>query len=72
MSRLLSPRELSELLSLSVNHLAILRMTGEGPIFFKLGNGSRSAVRYKLADVETWLESRRRRSTCDPGENFDA
>jgi hypothetical protein len=49
---------------LAVQTLARWRVEGRGPRFFKLG----SRVRYDRADLDTWLESQRRRSTSDRGE----
>ena len=39
------------------------RISGEGPVFIKLGG----AVRYFRRDIDSWLESRRVRSTSDGG-----
>ncbi len=50
-------------LGLSPRTLDRYRVSGEGPEFYKLG----SRVRYRLADLEAWAESRRRRSTSDEG-----
>ena len=50
-------------LGLSPRTLDRYRVSGEGPEFYKLG----TRVRYRLADLEAWAESRRRRSTSDEG-----
>ena len=50
-------------LGLSPRTLDRYRVSGEGPAFYKLG----TRVRYRLADLEAWAESRRRRSTSDDG-----
>ena len=50
-------------LGLSPRTLDRYRVSGEGPEFYKLG----SRVRYRLADLEAWAETRRRRSTSDEG-----
>ena len=50
-------------LGLSPRTLDRYRVSGEGPAFYKLG----TRVRYRLADLEAWAESRRRRSTSDNG-----
>lgn len=34
------------------------RARGEGPPFFRLGDGKRSRVRYRLADVQAWIAAR--------------
>jgi len=39
------------------------RLTGEGPVFLKLG---RSVV-YDVSDLNIWLDSKRRSSTSDQG-----
>ncbi len=39
-------------------------MNGEGPEYLAI---SPRRVLYKYEDLNTWLESRRRRSTVDPG-----
>jgi predicted DNA-binding transcriptional regulator AlpA len=46
---------------LSASTLNKLRCTGGGPAFLKLGR----AVRYKLDDLEDWLDSQRVRSTSE-------
>lgn len=40
-----------------------LRLFGGGPVFSKLGR----TVVYDLADLDAWVSSNRRRSTCDNG-----
>lgn len=45
--------------NLSPPTLARFRLTGEGPVFAKLGG----AVRYRRADLDAWLESRLVKST---------
>jgi len=50
-------------LGLSPRTLDRYRVSGEGPEFYKLG----TRVRYRLADLEAWTQSRRRRSTSDDG-----
>ena len=50
-------------LGLSPRTLDRYRVSGEGPEYFKLG----TRVRYRLADLEAWTETRRRRSTSDEG-----
>ena len=37
------------------------RLTGDGPIYVKLGK----AVRYRKADLDAWMESRVTRSTSE-------
>jgi predicted DNA-binding transcriptional regulator AlpA len=40
-----------------------MRLTGDGPRFYKLGR----AVVYDTQDLDAWLHERARRSTSDPG-----
>nr|WP_294394340.1 helix-turn-helix domain-containing protein [uncultured Sphingomonas sp.] len=46
---------------LSKPTLERFRLTGEGPSYCKLGG----AVRYRMADLDAWLESRLTRSTSE-------
>jgi predicted DNA-binding transcriptional regulator AlpA len=62
-AQLLRESEAAELLSLKVATLRRWRWSGDGPGFVKLG----SSVRYRLSDIEDFIESGRRRSTSDPG-----
>lgn len=39
------------------------RVTGEGPIFLKIGR----PILYRRADLDEWLDDKVRRSTSDPG-----
>lgn len=48
---------------LSVSTLNKLRVFGGGPVFLKLGR----RVAYDIADLDRWLETKRRRSTSDDG-----
>lgn len=48
---------------LSVSTLNKLRLTGGGPRFAKLGR----AVRYRVADVDAWIEASLRNSTSQQG-----
>jgi len=56
---LLTADALAARLGLSRQSLAVWRLNGSGPPFYKAG----SRVLYRTADVEAWLESRRRTST---------
>jgi len=58
---LLTEREAAPYLSLSTVTLQRLRLTGDGPRFAKLGK----AVRYRRADLDSWIESRLTRSTSE-------
>ena len=59
----LSTREAAEWLGLSPRTLDRYRVTGDGPVFHRLG----SRVRYLLADIEAWAQAGRRTSTSDDG-----
>jgi len=54
MLRLLTQREAARVLRLSERTLERLRVTGGGPVFVKAGR----LVRYREADLETWIASR--------------
>jgi len=53
----------AQYLGLSVSTLNKLRVFGGGPVFLKLGR----RVAYDVADLDLWLETKRRRSTSDDG-----
>ena len=48
----------------SPSYLAKLRMTGDGPEYFKVGR----RVFYSRSTFESWIASRRRISTSDAGQ----
>lgn len=50
---------IAEFLNISVKTLRAMRLRGDGPPFYKLGG----SVRYRLSDIEQWIEERRRTST---------
>ena len=60
---ILNTSEAADYVRLGKPTLERFRVSGEGPIFVKLGG----AVRYRKADLDTWLESHRVRSTSDGG-----
>ena len=60
---LLTERDASKLLCLSIRTLQKWRLCGRGPRFVKLGH----AVRYEPAEIERFLADARRASTSDPG-----
>ena len=55
--QLVDEKEASRLLSLSVNTLRSWRNSGDGPDFYKLGQGRRSPVRYDAAVLAGWLRA---------------
>jgi predicted DNA-binding transcriptional regulator AlpA len=63
---LLTETQAAELLSHSVRTIQGWRLSGGGPPFIKMGGRS---VRYRVCDIERWLEERRRSSTSDPGSS---
>jgi hypothetical protein len=64
MEKLISTQDAAELIRLKPQTLRSLRSKGGGPRFCKL---STNRVAYRPSDLETWIESRCRRSTADPG-----
>ncbi len=66
LERLLLPREVAELLRVEVETLEAWRSRGGGPVFVKVGRGR--DVRYRPADVLSYLEQRVCRSTWDGAE----
>jgi predicted DNA-binding transcriptional regulator AlpA len=56
--------EASAYIGLSVSTLNKLRVFGGGPVFLKLGR----RVAYNIADLDAWLDSKRRASTSDNGK----
>ena len=55
-SGLLTTVEAAEYLRLSPRTLEDMRVTGNGPRYFKLGPGKRSKVVYRKDDLEKWVE----------------
>ena len=53
--------EIAEFLNVKVATLRHWRATEQGPRWYKLGG----AVRYKVGDIQTWLDSRRVQSTTE-------
>ena len=60
---LLATREAAALVGLSPRTLERYRVTGEGPRFLKLGR----RVVYPRLELDSWLSTKVRRSTSDPG-----
>lgn len=57
--------EAAELLRLSVQRLAVMRLEGSGPAYLKIPG--RRTVLYSRAAIEEWLAKNTRRSTSDTG-----
>ena len=56
MSALLTRREAAARLGLSVSWLAKAAMSGGGPRFIKLGKSRQAHVRYRVSDIDAWIE----------------
>lgn len=61
---LLSEKEVAQLTGFSIRTLQGWRWRGTGPLFIRV---SPRCIRYRLSDVEAWIEQRLRSSTSDPG-----
>jgi predicted DNA-binding transcriptional regulator AlpA len=58
---LLTPKEASKLLKVSLSWLAKARMRGDGPPYIRVGR----AIRYAEAALLQWMKSRQRLSTSE-------
>jgi len=63
MTELLTPGQAGAQLGVSIGSLAQMRYLGTGPLYIKLTG---RAVRYRVADLDAWIESRVRASTASP------
>lgn len=52
---LYTSEQVAEMLGVSDAHLQRMRYRGEGPVCIRV---SHKAVRYRLADVEAWVDAR--------------
>jgi hypothetical protein len=57
---LLTENEVSETLNVPLSTLRYWRQCGDGPEYYKLGDGKRGTVRYAATVVEAWLNTRLR------------
>ncbi len=64
MESFLRTKEAAGRLGLSPRTLEKMRVTGAGPVFFKVGR----LVAYTERTLEEWIATRRRESTSDPGQ----
>lgn len=57
-----SPADAAKRLGVSTSYLSNLRRSkdGEGPVFYQIGR----KIEYAIADLDTWLEERRRTTTA--------
>jgi hypothetical protein len=62
MDRLLTSKDVADLLRVSEGHLRRMRLRGDGPPFIKLGH----AVRYEMMRLSQWMEDRVRTNTSTP------
>lgn len=62
--RRLRVQDAAEYCGLSVSTLNKYRLTGEGPVFIKLGR----AVMYEVDDLETWITANKYSSTSEFSE----
>ena len=60
---LLNERQVATLTGMSVRSLQTWRLRGGGPAYVKLG----TAVRYRRADIDAWLQSNLKTSTSTGG-----
>ena len=61
----LSPKEAETYTGIPSRSLERLRLTGDGPIFSKVGR----LVRYSTEDLEIWMRRDRRNSISDSGRS---
>ena len=61
---LLTEKEVAKMTGFSIRPLQSWRTRGGGPRFVKI---SARCVRYRIEDVETWIDERLRTSTSDGG-----
>lgn len=59
--QIMNPQTAAEYIGVAKHTLARWRTEGGGPPFLKLG----APVRYDVADLDAWIDARRRRSTSD-------
>ena len=64
--KVVSTKIAARLVGLSESTLAKLRLTGNGPVYCKLGR----RVVYRPSDLEQWLQSRTTRDTSDADARF--
>lgn len=60
--RLLTEKEAADYLNFQHRTLQTWRINGDGPIFVKT---SKRSVRYRIIDLDNWIEERLRQSTSE-------
>lgn len=68
-TQLFTSEELAYKIKISEKKLQTMRVQGGGPRYFKLSKGRRAPVLYDWKDVLVFLESHKRISTSDTGDN---
>lgn len=68
-TQLFTSEELAHKIKISEKKLQTMRVKGGGPKYFKLSKGKRAQVLYDWKDVLVFLESHKRISTSDNGDN---
>jgi hypothetical protein len=64
--RFIDEKSVALLLDVSTGYLANLRCHGGGPRYYNLGKPGRGrCIRYRIADVLTWVESRAATATSE-------
>jgi predicted DNA-binding transcriptional regulator AlpA len=61
--RILRTKEAADYVGLSQSSLEKRRLTGDGPVFIRLGG---RAVGYDLRDLDAWLDEKREQSEPRP------
>lgn len=61
---MLAPRQAAKYLGISDAALRLWRSRGEGPRYFRAGD---KLVRYRRADLDSWIESRLSEPKQNPG-----
>jgi predicted DNA-binding transcriptional regulator AlpA len=66
MTRLLSKREVAELIGFHPEHLMRLARAGEFPRPIKLGTATNCSVRFVAEEVDTWIAARLAARVIEP------
>ena len=61
----LNSQEAADMLRISIRTLERMRVEGSGPPYLKAGQGTRSRVLYRPADIDAWLNGRTFSSTSE-------
>lgn len=55
---LLTPEQVASIIKIHTGTLKNWRMAGIGPAWIRIGTGAKPHIRYRRADLETWLANR--------------